>query len=94
MKKKKWYELISDTAKYDIGQFGKEISKDEMDQEEWIDDQAVQKKFNISASTLYRLRKNEQIPFVKMGGKCLYPKTLINKILLVKVFTNKKQSNE
>ncbi|MEC4048618.1 helix-turn-helix domain-containing protein [Flavobacterium sp. SUN046] len=55
-------------------------------EEEWYDDQDILRMFKISPSTLYRLRKKNEIPFSKVGGKYIYPKTLIHKILLDKVF--------
>lgn len=40
----------------------------------WLDSSDVKRMFNISDSTLYRLRVQKKIPFTKIGGKFVYPK--------------------
>lgn len=52
--------------------------------EEWLDGIDVQKIFKISRSTLYRLRKAEKIPYMKLKGKCVYPRNLLYRTLLIK----------
>ena len=94
MKKQKGQDPIDENEKIIIRMQGKEVSKDENIQEEWLDDQAMLKMFKISASTLYRLRKNGQIPFVKIGAKYIYPKTLINKFLMIKMFKGGNDTND
>ena len=41
----------------------------------WLDSSDVKRMFNISDSTLYRLRISKEIPFTKIGGKFVYPKS-------------------
>jgi len=53
--------------------------------ENWLDSYEIKKKFNISDSTLYRLRKNKEIPYSRLGRKYIYPQayftiSLMNKI--------------
>ncbi len=42
---------------------------------EFIESYKVLRILKISDSTLYRYRKAKQIPFKKIGGKYLYPKS-------------------
>lgn len=42
---------------------------------EFIESGKVLRLLKISDSTLYRYRKTKQIPFKKIGGKYLYPKS-------------------
>lgn len=41
----------------------------------WLDSSDVKRMFNISDSTLYRLRIHKKIPYTKIGGKFVYPKS-------------------
>jgi predicted DNA-binding transcriptional regulator AlpA len=50
--------------------------------EEWLTTEDVMKHLNLSKSSVYRLRVKKQIPAFKLGGIIVYPKSLINKILL------------
>ena len=52
--------------------------------EEWYTTHDVMKLFNISRSSVYRLRVRKQLPAFKLGGTIVFPKTLINQLLLVK----------
>ena len=42
---------------------------------EFLETYKVLRILNISESTLYRYRKKKQIPFKKIGGKYVYPKS-------------------
>lgn len=53
--------------------------------ETWLDSYDIKSKFNISESTLYRMRKNKQIPFTKFGSRCLYPSSYFDKSLFQKL---------
>jgi len=53
--------------------------------ETWLDSSAIKTKFNISESTLYRMRKNNQIPYTKFGRRCLYPSSFFDKSLVQKL---------
>lgn len=45
----------------------------EIDSIAYLDGATVQQLFNISASTLYRMRKNDRIPYTQFGRLYLYP---------------------
>lgn len=60
------------------------IAKDE----EWMTTEDVMKHLNLSKSSVYRLRVNKKIPAYKLGGTIVYPKSLINKILLNSAIKN------
>lgn len=51
----------------------------------WLDAADVKRIFNISDSTLYRYGKENTIPFSKLGGKILYPKSFFTRSLMKKV---------
>jgi len=42
------------------------------DPDKWIDKQDVLLKMNISSRTLFNWRKNNILPFTKLGGKIYY----------------------
>lgn len=50
--------------------------------ETWLDSADIKIIFKISESTLYRMRKNKEIPFTKLQGKYLYPKTFFYSTLM------------
>lgn len=52
--------------------------------EEWLDSFDIQALFKISVSTLYRMRKANQIPYTRLKGKCVYPKNFFYNSLLKK----------
>lgn len=52
--------------------------------EEWLTTEQVLEYLNISRSTLSRLRKKHQILSVKIGSSPMFPKSLMNKMLLLK----------
>lgn len=54
-------------------------------QEVWLDGSEIKIKFKISDSTLYRYRKNHIIPYTKLGGRYLYPKSFFTKSLFKKI---------
>ncbi|APY12505.1 hypothetical protein BWZ22_15330 [Seonamhaeicola sp. S2-3] len=60
------------------------IAKDE----EWLTTEDVMKHLNLSKSSVYRLRVKKLIPAYKLGGTVVYPKSLINKMLLNKALKN------
>ena len=55
------------------------------DEVKWLDDVDVKKLLNCSASTLARYRNKNTIPYIKLGGKYLYPASFFTKSLLKKV---------
>lgn len=44
----------------------------------YYDSADLKQMFNISDSTLYRLRKSRNIPYVRIGHKIYYPKSFFN----------------
>lgn len=49
--------------------------------EDWIDAQDVMQALHISPRTLATLRANGTLPFTKFGGRCLYRKSDLEKVL-------------
>ena len=56
--------------------------------EQWYTTEDVMKHLNISRSSVYRLRVKNELPAYKLGHMIVFPKSLINKILLHKVVQN------
>ena len=59
--------------------------KEQANNDIWYDSADVMKLYNISDSTLARFRKNNTIPFTKLGGRYLYPKSYFSKSLMQKM---------
>lgn len=51
----------------------------------WLDSADVKIRFKISDTTLWRLRKENKIPFTKMGNKFVYPESYFTKSLVNKM---------
>ena len=49
--------------------------------EDWIDAQDVMQALHISPRALATLRANGTLPFTKLGGRCLYRKSDLEKVL-------------
>ena len=49
--------------------------------EDWLDGQDVMQVLHISPRTLATLRANGTLPFSKLGGRCLYRKSDLEKVL-------------
>ncbi|SFW52722.1 DNA binding domain-containing protein, excisionase family [Sinomicrobium oceani] len=47
----------------------------------YMDTADVARAFKVSKRTVRRMRKNKEIPYVKLGKKYLYPRDLIEKML-------------
>ena len=54
----------------------------------WLTTEEAMILLNISRSTIYRLRKKQNIPNVKLGHSPLYPKHLLNKMFMNKALDN------
>lgn len=52
--------------------------------EEWLTTEEVMQYLNVSRSTMYRLRKRQIIPSLKVGNMPMYPKLLLNRVFLPK----------
>ena len=55
-----------------------------LQQEQWLTTADVMSLFNVSRTTIYRLKAAHKLPAFKLGGTVVYPKSLINKILLLR----------
>jgi hypothetical protein len=51
----------------------------------WYDGADLKSLFHLSESTLIRYRKENKIPFTKLGGRFLYPKVYFTKSLMEKM---------
>ena len=56
--------------------------------EEWYTTEDVMKHLNMSRSSVYRLRVKNELPSYKLGHIIVFPKSLINKILLLMALQN------
>ena len=54
-------------------------------EEEWVDSADIKQRFHFSESKLYRLRKANEIPHTKIGGRYHYPKRFFDDYLMDKV---------
>jgi len=54
------------------------VTKDE----EYYDNSDLKRMFNTSESTLYRMRRDHELPYQKLRGKICYPKSYFNKTFL------------
>lgn len=54
------------------------------DDEEYYDNSDLKRMFNVSDSTLYRMRMEGILPYAKLRGKIYYPKKYFNKTFLQK----------
>lgn len=57
-------------------------------EEEWYTTEDMMYHFKLSRSSIYRLRVRNKIPALKLGGTIVYPKSLVNKILMHKAMSN------
>ncbi|MFC3157918.1 Helix-turn-helix domain-containing protein [Chryseobacterium arachidis] len=48
---------------------------------QYYDSADVKRLLNISDSTLFRIRKSQHIPYIKIGKKIFYPKAFFNNTL-------------
>jgi hypothetical protein len=61
------------------------LYKNQTPSEEWYDIAELKNHFHFSESKLYRLRKTNQIPHTKIGGRFYYPKRYFNTALHKKI---------
>jgi hypothetical protein len=59
--------------------------KNQTPSEEWFDSADLKNHFHFSESKLYCLRKTNQIPYTKIGGRFYYPKRYFDSLLLKKI---------
>lgn len=64
--------------------------------EVWLTTEEAMTHLNVSRSTMYRLRKQHNIPSFKLGRIPMYPKHLLNKLFMHKALGNvsKKERGE
>lgn len=46
-------------------------------QMDYVDNQDMKLIFNICDKTLWRWRKKQEVPFTKLGGRIVYPRSVI-----------------
>ena len=56
--------------------------------EVWLTTEQAMVHLNVSRSTMYRLRKQHNIPSFKLGHSPMYPKHLLNKLFMRKALGN------
>lgn len=56
--------------------------------EVWLTTEEAMEYLNVSRSTIYRLRKQKNIPNIKLGHIPMYPKYLLNKMFIRKALGN------
>jgi len=59
-----------------------------LENEIWLTTEEAMIHLNISRSTIYRLRKQKNIPNLKVGNSTIYPKHLLNKLFIQKAILN------
>ena len=59
--------------------------------EEWLTTEEAMVHLNVSRSTMYRLRKKQNIPSTKIGHSPMYPKCLLNTFLINRAIGNVKE---
>jgi excisionase family DNA binding protein len=62
-----------------------------LENEIWLTTEEAMAHLNVSRSTMYRLRKQQHIPNFKVGNIPMYPKHLLNKLLIHKAISNVKE---
>lgn len=63
-----------------LSDLAKAMNQKKQTRELYYDNADMMKLFKTSASTLYRLRKNKQVTFFKLGKKIHYPAEEISRI--------------
>lgn len=63
-----------------------------LENEVWLTTEQAMAHLNVSRSTMYRLRKQHNIPSFKLGHSPMYPKHLLNKLFMRKALGNVKKS--
>lgn len=59
-----------------------------LENEVWLTTEQAMIHLNVSRSTMYRLRKQHNIPSFKLGHSPMYPQHLLNKLFMHKAFDN------
>jgi hypothetical protein len=57
------------------------LKKDQTHDAQYYDSADVKRLLNISDSTLFRIRKSQHIPHIRIGKKIFYPKSFFNTAL-------------
>lgn len=60
-------------------------------EEQWLTTADVMSLLKVSRTTIYRLKAAHKLPAFKLGGTIVYPKSLINKILLLRSYNQYKE---
>lgn len=64
------------------------ISASLIKKEKWLTTEDAMEFLKVSRSTLYRMRKNREIPWDKESRSPMYPKFSINKVLVTRAMRN------
>jgi len=54
------------------------------DDRDWLEDRDVMRMFRISASTLFRMKRRRDLPFIKCGSKAIFNRLMMYHCLLFK----------
>ncbi|WP_179375725.1 helix-turn-helix domain-containing protein [Winogradskyella wichelsiae] len=68
-----------------------EFDTHSLENEIWLTINETMQHLNVSRSTIYRQRKANRIPSFKLGNTPMFPKHLLNKILLQRAIRNVKE---
>jgi excisionase family DNA binding protein len=83
MKKEKQHALVPQKPHL-------EFDSNLLENEVWLTTEQAMAHLNVSRSTMYRLRKQHDIPNFKLGHSPMYPKHLLNKLFIHKAISNVK----
>ncbi|ARV05668.1 hypothetical protein BTO04_02680 [Polaribacter sp. SA4-10] len=81
MKKEKKYKPVLQNTHLE---FDPHLTENEV----WLTTEQAMVHLNVSRSTMYRLRKQHNIPSFKLGHSPMYPKHLLNKLFMRKALGN------
>jgi predicted metal-dependent phosphotriesterase family hydrolase len=68
-----------------------EFNDDLVEKEIWLTTEGAMAHLKVSRSTIYRLRKKQNIPSTKIGHIPIYPKCLLNTFLINRSIDNVKE---
>ena len=74
-------EEVMDTVLAVFEEIINTLRKNQITESHYYDSADVKRLLNISDSTLFRIRKSENIPHIKIGRKIFYPKSFFTTAL-------------
>lgn len=81
MKKKRQQKQTLQNANLKIG-------ASQLKDEVWLTTEDAMELLKVSRSTLYRMRKNKEVPWDKRRRSPMYPKYSLNKVLITRAMHN------